>query len=273
LYKVQQGQTGAALKTAATTLLATPLNAFYCPSRRPTQAYPNPAQKVHGGTLTFLTTYGFTGNEFIIYDTGAPTTCTRVTGVNSVGRNDYCANAYEWLDVAGLAGSDATLMSVMATALVLGGPVAANNTAFSNPATVEHVRALVMSAASGCGRGGIICPLINITMAQVSDGTSNVILCGEKYLNPSDYASGVAHGDEWGCFGGYDPQTERYHDRPIQDQQGYDAGEYFGGPHAGMCNMAFCDGSVHQISYGISTDIFKQLCNRADGAAIDASMY
>ena len=40
-----------------------------------------------------------------------------------------------------------------------------------------------------------------------------------------------------------------------------------------MCNMAFCDGSVHQISYGVSHTIFDQLSNRADGDAIDASMY
>ena len=47
----------------------------------------------------------------------------------------------------------------------------------------------------------------------------------------------------------------------------------FGSAHAGMCNMAFCDGSVHQISYGIAPTIHWQLGNRADGNAIDASMY
>ena len=41
LYKTQQGLTGAALQTAARTLVTTPLNAMYCPSRRPTQLYPN----------------------------------------------------------------------------------------------------------------------------------------------------------------------------------------------------------------------------------------
>ena len=82
-----------------------------------------------------------------------------------------------------------------------------------------------------------------------------------------------AHGDEWGCYGGYDPCTERYYyDTPRQDTQGFYS-DGWGSPHAGMMNMAFCDGSVHQISYGISLTIFKQLCNRADGNAIDASMY
>ena len=41
LYKVQQGLTGSALQTAAKTLASTPLNAYYCPSRRPVQTYTN----------------------------------------------------------------------------------------------------------------------------------------------------------------------------------------------------------------------------------------
>ena len=53
LYKTQQGKTGTALQSAATTLITTPLNAFYCPSRRPTQNYPNINPKVDPGTVTF----------------------------------------------------------------------------------------------------------------------------------------------------------------------------------------------------------------------------
>jgi len=54
---------------------------------------------------------------------------------------------------------------------------------------------------------------------------------------------------------------------------GYSDPFCFGSAHAGMCNMAFCDGSVHQISYGIAPTIHWELGNRADGNAIDASMY
>ena len=58
-----------------------------------------------------------------------------------------------------------------------------------------------------------------------------------------------------------------------QDQPGYCELLYVLQRDAGMCNMAFCDGSVHQISYGIAATIFSELGNRADGQAIDASMY
>jgi prepilin-type processing-associated H-X9-DG protein len=129
-----------------------------------------------------------------------------------------------------------------------------------------------VSFLSVCGRGGIIVTMYNVAVADIKDGTTNTVLCGEKYMDPNQYSTGLEHGDEWTCFGGYDPQTERYSGAPRQDTPGfYD--DQWGSAHAGMCNMAFCDGSVHQISYGISTTVFNQLCNRNDGAAIDASMY
>ena len=37
--------------------------------------------------------------------------------------------------------------------------------------------------------------------------------------------------------------------------------------------MAFCDRSVHPISYGISIPVWFHLGNRNDGQALDASMY
>jgi hypothetical protein len=37
--------------------------------------------------------------------------------------------------------------------------------------------------------------------------------------------------------------------------------------------MSLCDGSVHQISYGIADAIHRQLAKRSDGGAIDASIY
>ena len=40
-----------------------------------------------------------------------------------------------------------------------------------------------------------------------------------------------------------------------------------------MCNMAFANGSVHQISYGISATINGAAWQLRDGNAIDASMY
>ena len=74
-------------------------------------------------------------------------------------------------------------------------------------------------------------------------------------------------------YGGYSPDNPAVAAQPRQDMMGYSDPFCFGSAHAGMCNMAFCDGSVHQISYGIAPVIHWELGNRADGNAIDASMY
>jgi prepilin-type processing-associated H-X9-DG protein len=39
----------------------------------------------------------------------------------------------------------------------------------------------------------------------------------------------------------------------------------FGGPHAAGCNMVFCDGSIHTVSYQIEGKTNKDFAHRADG--------
>ena len=177
--------------------------------------------------------------------------------------------------------SDSVIYSLMVTAMSNGS--AAAQASLSSPTTVEHIKSAIMSTSAG--RGGIFLPMVPVALAQVLDGTSNTFLCGEKYMDPlgnGGYSGGMQHGDNWPAFCGFDAESVRGDDRtdsgtnlegPLQDQPGYEANYHFGSPHAGMLNMAFCDGSVHQISYGISGAIYTELGNRADGAAIDASMY
>jgi prepilin-type processing-associated H-X9-DG protein len=47
----------------------------------------------------------------------------------------------------------------------------------------------------------------------------------------------------------------------------------FGSAHAGGFNMAFCDGSVHSITYDIDATIHAMLSDRQDGNTPDASVY
>ena len=251
------------------TLVTTPLEAFYCPSRRPVQTYPTSLTNYDASSAAG---FGLTTQQVIIYDTSAPTTKTLLTGITACARNDYAGNASNWLSLPDIASANPT--SAFATALttaVLSGPGAA--LALLTGPAAENVKALIGN--TDCGRGGIFVPLYPVTVAQVSDGTSNVILCGEKFVDPNQYFTGTEHGDDWWIFGGYDPETERYgyyngtpstaHPNLYPDTAGFWC-DGFGSAHMGMCNMAFCDGSVHQISYGISGTVFGQLTNRADGA-------
>jgi prepilin-type processing-associated H-X9-DG protein len=47
----------------------------------------------------------------------------------------------------------------------------------------------------------------------------------------------------------------------------------FGSPHPNGFNMAFCDGSIHAISYDIDPRVHAMLCDRQDGEAVDPVSY
>ncbi len=258
LYKAQQGQTGTTLQDTARTVAQTPLSTMYCPSRRPVQSYP---------VLYASNQY------FYVWDASATTlAATKATGVTSAARSDYAANGFCFplplspaaqdfennnAGVVGTAAADASL----------------------NAATVEAIRSGTL--ATPTGQGGIVVPFIAITMAQISDGSSNTYLCGEKYMNAYHYIDGDDVADMHCAYCGSFLETTRFTGlpepspllQPRQDVAGNWGLEFFGSAHAGAFNMAFCDGSVHQISYGISQSIHWALGNRADGQALDASMY
>ncbi len=113
-----------------------------------------------------------------------------------------------------------------------------------------------------------------ITMAHITDGASNTYLIGEKYLNPDSYYNGSDGADNETLYAGYDNDNHRStYETPIQDQQGFPDPYRFGSVHAGSFNMAFCDGSVHAISYGIDGLTHLHLGNRADGIPIDPTKF
>lgn len=129
-----------------------------------------------------------------------------------------------------------------------------------------------------------------VTMAEISDGTSNTYAVGEKYIPPDAYvpSDGVmaCWGDNACMYSGHDWSVARYtyHDPnnsansyvPRQDQAGNISAvteAAFGIAHSSGLNMAFCDGSVRTISYSIDPQVHSYLGNRKDGMAIDASKY
>ena len=126
---------------------------------------------------------------------------------------------------------------------------------------------------------GVFFPTSTVRMADIKDGASNTYLLGEKYMDPLHYMDGQDGADNNPAFVGYDWDTERYSlynatlkvwETPRQDTPGLDASYDFGSAHSSGINMAFCDGSVHSISYSINDVIHSCLCNRKDGMAIDA---
>jgi prepilin-type N-terminal cleavage/methylation domain-containing protein len=112
-----------------------------------------------------------------------------------------------------------------------------------------------------------------VKFADISDGTSNTYLVGEKYLIPECYATGTSSSDNENMYVGFDNDNTRTTTSGIlakEDCPGYWNEEAFGGPHSPGFYMAFCDGSVQLMSFNMDPNIHCLLGNRQDGQTIDA---
>lgn len=122
------------------------------------------------------------------------------------------------------------------------------------------------------------------TLQGIRDGTSNTFLIGEKHVRPERfgrssedraYYSGVNYNTAQrsaGCTT-IDAATGRCSGgiRPLARFPTYSGPNWatiFGGPHTGICQFVFCDGSVRAVSVDIDPTNLRRLANRADGEVI-----
>jgi prepilin-type N-terminal cleavage/methylation domain-containing protein/prepilin-type processing-associated H-X9-DG protein len=136
-----------------------------------------------------------------------------------------------------------------------------------------------------------------VRMLSITDGTSNTLFVGEKFISPKYYEpgnTGSGYRFQWGDLNGYTAGTGwdqvRYgYWSPMQDNDFmyYDACydptlqhkctgapntvDMFGGPHPGGAPVVMCDGSVRMISYSINRIMMQNLTNKSDGNVIDWS--
>ena len=169
--------------------------------------------------------------------------------VSTAGRSDYAANAGENWICCGQAAYPSTL------------------TDGDNPAFWPSIISTW---------NGICFQHSEVKIAQITDGTSNTYMIGEKYMNPDCYETGGDNGDNEDMYEGDDVDSLRQATlayTPLQDRSGSSNQFSFGSAHAGGFNMAFCDGSVHSINYSIDAETHCRLGNRRDGLPIDAGKY
>ncbi|MEO2046193.1 MAG: DUF1559 domain-containing protein [Pirellulales bacterium] len=131
---------------------------------------------------------------------------------------------------------------------------------------------------------GVTGQLSEIKPAQISDGTSNTLMLGEKYLNPLNYETGRCGSDNNSVYQGHDRDTVRWVPNielppdhreynlhlPLADTESEDVqySHRFGSVHGSGFNVTYVDGSSHTLNYDIDAEVLHALGVRDDGRVV-----
>jgi prepilin-type N-terminal cleavage/methylation domain-containing protein/prepilin-type processing-associated H-X9-DG protein len=153
-------------------------------------------------------------------------------------------------------------------------------------APLEVPHALCDYAASNLEETGAVRRFLPVRILEITDGTSTTLLVSEKRMNRA--LLGQQQEDDFiGYTSGFDDEVIRNTSiPPAPDFSGvspdsldtpidgvYNGGKRFGSAHPGRFNAVFADGSVHSIPYSIDARIFRDLGNKSDGNALNASDF
>lgn len=208
-------------------VISHPVNEFTCPSRRPGQPFE-------------------VGTRGSLPKNSLP--------IETAGRNDYAANSGSW-----------------------------NNSMGPEP---NSFKIYVMGRwrqewPTTGGTGELRIPQGNITeidgvsfvrskiaLKHISDGSSNTYMVGEKHIKTIFYFNGGDGGDnETWCTGYNNDNYRSGRLPPIADDPEVEHSEQFGSAHPSTWHVAYCDGSVHGLSYDIDPKIHRCMASRNDGQA------
>jgi len=122
---------------------------------------------------------------------------------------------------------------------------------------------------------GVVRQFNPVRIAQVTDGTANTLLIGDKRLNLNQLGQAPKDDNE-GYTAGFDQDTIRRTDiTPAPDHRGIDptGQNRFGSSHPAGINALFVDGSVHFLRFTIAPKVFDALGNMQDGVIISGDAY
>jgi prepilin-type N-terminal cleavage/methylation domain-containing protein/prepilin-type processing-associated H-X9-DG protein len=137
-------------------------------------------------------------------------------------------------------------------------------------------RALCDYAAANLEGTGVVRQYTPNRIADITDGTSNTLLLGEKRLNLS-FLGQPQKDDDIGYTQGWDNNTIRTTEMPpapdFRGDEEEDGEDLFGSSHTGLMNVVFADGSVRTISFTVSQEVFRRLGNKSDGQVVNPGDY
>ncbi len=111
---------------------------------------------------------------------------------------------------------------------------------------------------------GVIYRRSQIRLVDVTSGTSNTYMVGEKYLNPQNYYTGYDIGDNETMLVGFDNDIGRCTGSPpMQDRVGFADTFRFGSNHTDGLNMLYCDGGVRFVNYTVDPTVHFNAGRRA----------
>ncbi len=243
--------------------VCTPLSLFYCPTRRKPVVYPwcpgwsaLPTVNFPAPTVAPHSDYAANSGDFCV--------------------GEWCAGVYSAapLWVAAWPGASDSGPASLAD----GGVGAATAAQRANAKANFDQSAKLMSGVVYLG---------SLTkMSDITDGTSNTYLAGEKSVGSDWYTTSQEDGDNLAAFLGDDEEIARYSaDRssptspqivylpPQPDTPGISFQDTFGSAHGNGLHMALCDGSVQMISFNIDPEAHRRLSNRKDGLTVDAKQW
>ncbi len=221
--KLGVGKQGVAFEDDMLLLCRSTISFLNCPTRRNGGPYPY----VNG-----LTSY----NTAHLGSGGYQTVQVHIPPDELMARGDYAANSGDGTALDGTGGQiDEGDDRVDGSSG--GGPGSYTN----SPPYLKHPLTGVMYACS------------TVRIPDITRGTSQTFLIGERYLNPNNYFTGLDPGDNEAMYVGFDNDTSRSTAQsPVQDTPGTAYTQQFGSAHTAGLNMLYCDGSVHFIGYNVN---------------------
>ncbi len=223
--------------------------AFYCPSRR--SAMPYPFKREGNGKWSLNVAQG-------------------VLLLPAVTKSDYAANSGDSLYSAAEHFSHEPAMWIPASYEAL------KNAPVEWTETADRTTRFFQT--------GIAFYRSEVRPEQVVDGMTKTYLYGEKFMSPEYYddvngTNAVGQmGDNQSAWAGFEwdnhrvawnpdsdwPQ-ESYQPRQDELNSGFPGVFAFGSAHPASFNMAYCDGSVHEVGYEIDMNVHRGQANRLDG--------